>query len=58
MLRNVHENDGLEHFGCPDPFCCECECRVCKRAWFALDRPRSVDCPKHGSQSPAKGSPS
>lgn len=32
-------NDKGEHAGCPDPAVCDCECKPCKRAWFAAGRP-------------------
>ena len=43
--RNIH---GFEqHSSCPDINCCDCECRTCKRAWFAAGRPSPADCPDH-----------
>ena len=51
--RDVHgENDpkvNHEHLSCPDLYCCDCECHTCKRAWFAAGRPKSKDCPDHGT---------
>lgn len=52
-MQDIHGE--WDHFDCPDPYCCSCDCRACKRAWFALGRPTSKDCPKHGPalQKPA-----
>lgn len=36
--------------GCHDAWCCACECRACKRAWFAAGRPSPDDCPEHGEK--------
>lgn len=47
--HNVHEEGFDEHRVCPDPACCECECRTCKRTWFSAGRPSPKDCPRHGS---------
>jgi hypothetical protein len=47
-LTDIHGE--FDHDGCPDPYCCFCECHICKRIWFALGRPRSEDCPKHGAK--------
>jgi predicted RNase H-like HicB family nuclease len=46
--RIAHELEG-EHMACMDPYCCACECRACKRAWFAKGRPTPKDCPDHAA---------
>ena len=55
MRRSVHDPGEVEHVGCPDVYCCECECLTCKRAWFAMSRPTAAACPVHGSDP--EGSP-
>lgn len=48
-LRDIHgEQYNPPHIGCPDLYCCKCECQTCKRAWFAAGRPHPKDCPEHG----------
>lgn len=37
------------HPSCPDPSCCLCECKGCKQAWFAANRPSPKDCRTHGA---------
>ncbi len=42
-MKDVHEiREHAEAEGCPDPSSCACECRTCKRIWFAAGRPRIV----------------
>jgi hypothetical protein len=45
--EDVHKDLLREHDHCPDPARCECECRTCKRAWFAAGQPLDPDkrCP-------------
>jgi hypothetical protein len=48
---DVHLSDGSNtHLGCPDVYCCECDCKVCKAIWHALERPKPDDCPQHGKK--------
>lgn len=51
-LRDVHDGLRGEHYFCPDLYCCNCECRGCKRRWFAAGRPRSADCLEPGTPCP------
>jgi hypothetical protein len=45
MRHQVHEERyDPPHEFCPDLACCACECRTCKRAWFAAGRPSYRDC--------------
>ena len=47
-LIDIHGVE-FDHFeSCPDLYCCQCDCKTCKRAWWAAGRPRPEDCPKHG----------
>lgn len=39
-LRDVHRDGQAAHDRCDNPADCECECRVCKRVWWAAGRPR------------------
>lgn len=54
MLIDIHGEVYDHAEPCPDLNCCMCECGTCKRAWEAAGRPRSENCPKHGSK-PATG---
>lgn len=40
---DVHSGDPPPHDLCPDPAHCDCECKRCKRAYFASGRPRPSD---------------
>lgn len=44
---DIHPGEPSEHDRCSDPARCECECRGCKRAWFAAGQPLDPDkrCP-------------
>lgn len=48
MTRTYIHGESHDHTYCPDVNCCPCECRACKRAWFAAGRPSPKDCPEHG----------
>jgi len=47
MTKRKDVHGEWDHVDCPDPYCCSCECRACKRAWLAAGRPAPKDCPKH-----------
>lgn len=49
MLRDIH-GEKHDHIGCPDYFCCMCDCTVCKRLWWAQGRRHPRECPEHGAE--------
>lgn len=55
-VHGIYDHDA-QGGGCHDAWCCACECRACKRAWFAAGRPSPEDCPDHGREQVKRPTP-